>query len=406
MRNRPNNPFIKSTDIPDEYFCDREEETMSIIRLIENGNNVVLKSKRRLGKSSLLLHIFKQPAIRKGYNTLYIDLMGTRDAREFIAETQRAFLDAGFTRSARIAKQLPGFLQSLAVNLGASLLSAPTDIPSTMLPQAAVQFTLDEVFSFLEKTGKPNLVVFDEFQQTTCYPEDMPAMLRKTIQQLNNTRIIFSGSNRRLLTHLFEDATQPFYKSAREINLDILKQEPYSLFCRRMFKMYGKLLDDDAASLTYDIFANSTLSMQEVMNEVFASTSTGATAGHESVLDAIGTILRQKDGGFRETLDRIENARTRNTLRCIADLGIATGLTSTEILRKYRLDNASAVQNAIKYLTAPRVGLVTEIRPNYYRVEDKFLELWLQSKAGLLDRRIDESRSLLEKERALLCSDR
>lgn len=268
-----------------------------------------------------------------------------------------------------------------------------------MLPQAAVQFSLNEIFSFLEKTAKPNLVVFDEFQQISVYPEDMPGMLRKTIQRLNNTRVIFSGSNRRLLTRMFDDSTQPFYKSSREINLDIMRPEPYVSFCQRMFKEYGKSIDPSTALYAYHIFANSTLSLQEVMNEVFSATDQGETAGIESIQEAIVTIIRQKEGGFRETLDRIENARTRNVLRCIADMGIATGLTATATLRKYHLDNASAVQNAIKYLTNPKVGLVVEIRPNYYRVEDKYLELWLQSKLGLLQQRLEESEMLLKKER-------
>lgn len=401
MNKRPNNPFIKSTDIPDPYFCDRVQETEEIIRLVENGNNVVLKSQRRLGKSSLLMHIIHQPIIQKGYNTLYVDLMGTRDAREFIAETQRAFMDAGFTRSARVRKQIPGLLQSVAVNIGTALLSSPADVTSIMLPQSAVQFTLDEIFSFLEKTSKPNLVVFDEFQQISVYPEDMPGMLRKTVQRLNNTRIIYSGSNRRLLTRMFEDSTQPFYKSSREINLDILRPEPYVSFCRRMFKEYDKDIEADSALFAYNVFANSTLSLQEVMNEVFASACPGETAGYESVKDAILAIIRQKEVGFRETLDRIENIRTRNVLRCIADMGIATGLTSSAVLRKYHLDNASAVQNAIRSLTNPKVGLVAEIAPNYYRIEDKFFELWLQSKAGLLERRLEESETMLKKERRL-----
>ena len=30
MNKRPNNPFIKSTDIPDPYYCDRLQETRII----------------------------------------------------------------------------------------------------------------------------------------------------------------------------------------------------------------------------------------------------------------------------------------------------------------------------------------------------------------------------------------
>ena len=106
MSNKPNNPFFTGINIPNEYFCDRENETKDIIKRIENGKNIVLKSPRRIGKSSLIMHVFAQDEVRKKYNTLFVDINGTRDMDGFITEFKNAFLDAPFARTKRGAKDL------------------------------------------------------------------------------------------------------------------------------------------------------------------------------------------------------------------------------------------------------------------------------------------------------------
>lgn len=52
------NPFLTSGYISAEYFCDREEETKTLTRLLTNGNNVALISPRRMGKTGLIRHCF------------------------------------------------------------------------------------------------------------------------------------------------------------------------------------------------------------------------------------------------------------------------------------------------------------------------------------------------------------
>ncbi len=59
--NNLDNPFIVSKQIPDELFCDRKEETATLIKQIANGKDVVLVSPRRMGKTGLIHHLFRQP---------------------------------------------------------------------------------------------------------------------------------------------------------------------------------------------------------------------------------------------------------------------------------------------------------------------------------------------------------
>ena len=61
------NPFILRGYISDAYFCDREKETIDLIREIKNGNNITLIAPRRIGKTGLVQHVYAQEEIKDKY---------------------------------------------------------------------------------------------------------------------------------------------------------------------------------------------------------------------------------------------------------------------------------------------------------------------------------------------------
>ncbi len=78
------NPFIISGYISSDYFCDREKESDEFIRKVRNGNNLVLISPRRMGKTGLIEHCFLQNKIQKHFYTFYIDIYATSNLGEFV----------------------------------------------------------------------------------------------------------------------------------------------------------------------------------------------------------------------------------------------------------------------------------------------------------------------------------
>ena len=75
------NPFITRGYIPDECFCDRVNETQRLAKSLMNGNDVVLFSPRRMGKTGLITHVFEreeikhvryQPRVRAGGNQTFL----------------------------------------------------------------------------------------------------------------------------------------------------------------------------------------------------------------------------------------------------------------------------------------------------------------------------------------------
>ena len=383
----PFNPFFTGIQIPDTYFCDRKKETEDLISLIINGNNVVLKAKRRIGKSSLIYHIFNHSVIRDHYNTLYVDIFGTKSLADFHLTLQNKLLNAPFAKTAKIKRNFETLVKSVNISLGEynpvtggfalpSIGTSPSQLP--LLP-------MEDLFDFLETTKKPNLVVFDEFQQIQYYPERMAAILRSFTQKMNNTKFIFSGSSRHMLTVMFQMANQPFYKSAESFELGSLPLETYSQFCRHLFSEYGRDISEEAVQFLYYLFSGETAPMQETMNRVFSMTGTGDKADTHTIKDALNQLLDSHDTSFREIINRIERENVRNTLFCIAAMGIANNLTSAKIVQNYHLNSASSVQKSLLALQDENNPLIRKLSKGIYVMEDRLFELWIAREGNYIE---------------------
>lgn len=77
------NPFIVTGKIEPEYFCDRIKESERVIKLLTNGNNLVIISPRRMGKTGLIQFCYEKPIIKDEYYTFFIDILHTSSLREF-----------------------------------------------------------------------------------------------------------------------------------------------------------------------------------------------------------------------------------------------------------------------------------------------------------------------------------
>ena len=395
---KPMNPFFTGIVIPNDYFCDRKSETEMLIEYINNSVNVVLKSPRRIGKSSLIMHFFNQEEIAKNYNTLFVDIYGTKSMADFLHEFQNAFINAPFAKTEKGRKGIMDLFQRIYFQVNFNPEGTLGSARIGISPTQGYSITLSEMFSYLEKTQKPNIVVFDEFQKIKEYPEDAAAILRSYVQRMNNTHFIFSGSSRHMLDKMFENSNEPFYRSAKSMDLKPISQDVYISFAKGLFLSYGKNIDDAAIDLVYWLFSGNTYDMQEVMKETFMKTTTSESVTPEKVTGFIIDILEQRDYEFRDRLDKIDSEKARRLLYCIANEGIATGITSSAMIKQYNLDNASSVQNAIKYLGDDKRNIITKVGKNGFMLQNRFFELWLAKHSGSFQHKIETAKERFEKE--------
>lgn len=396
---RRHNPFHTKPIIPDKYFCGRQEETKRITALLENGNNVVLAAPRRVGKTTLLHHVLDQSVIRKNYNTFFIDLYDAVSAESFYERVKDAFKKTELSKNERLRFKEITEEYETTISLGGKIASIESS--RRIQKKILIENTLSNIFDILATTKKPNIVVFDEFQQIEDFQDKITRFLRTKFQSLANTVFVYSGSETHMLYSMFNNYNEPFYKSSMNFGLKRIELDTYTDFCRRTFKEYGKDVSPEAIQLVYDLFWGNFLNLQQVFNKVFDYTPKGEIADINSIKASIELILEDREELYRGVFRRFSEGKERNLLICIAQEGLAEGLTSSQMIRTYSLGSPSSVQNAIKNLTSSSDNFITKLTGTKYCLSDKFLELWIAQGRSLLELKYASAKTLAIKERSL-----
>ena len=368
------NPFIVSGRIPEDYFCDRVEESAQLEKSLTNQLNVVLTSSRRMGKTSLVDFVFNKPAISDEYITIFVDILQTTTFREFIFSLGTAVFDAVASRSEKWRKQFVTFMKSLSGSFGYDpIQNTPTfdvRLGDIQLPE----YTLREIFQYLESVDKRCLVVIDEFQQITRYPEkNVEEILRTHIQKLSNANFVFSGSRRRLMEEMFFSAKRPFYQSAKPLRLEAINQDVYFDFAQSHFQQAGKDISKEAFTYVYETFWGVTLYVQPLMKDAYIDTLPGTTCDIDMVKRLTDNYIRENDSHLREQLSFVTEAQ-KELLYAIHTEGQVQSITSSAFNRKHRLRSPSSTQSAALKLL--EYDLITR-KEKTYSLSDPLMDLWL-----------------------------
>lgn len=371
------NPFVIIGDIPEPYFCDREAETQRIIRTITNEGNIVLMSPRRMGKSRLVKHVFKQPEIAKHYQTFYIDLLHTSSIREFAYTFGKTVFDQLKSRSEKMLQSLTQALKSIAGTFG---FDPMTGLPTFTLEMGRIQspeYTIQEIMEWLENCNTPCIVCFDEFQRINKYPDNkqgqVEAMLRSIIQHLRNVNFIFAGSEQHLLSEMFFSSAKPFYNSADQLNLNPLDIDVYSDFVKLWMDRYKKSIDIDALKFYYTKFEGTTYCLQKLMHEAFIDCGTGITCDRTLLDRTFANMLEEARENISKLLGTLTEQQ-KNALYAIAREGKAERVLSAAFIKRHALVSSSSMQSAIRKLT--ELELIS-VNGNTYSVSDIMIRLYI-----------------------------
>jgi hypothetical protein len=368
------NPFVLSPAIPDELFCDRVSETESLTKSIKNQENVVLISPRRVGKTGLIYHCFNQPEISNDYITVSIDILHTTSFQELIKELGAAVFNTVAKRSEKLTKLFVGTLRSLSGSFGLDPVSYTPTFDIKLGQITSPEYTLEEIFSYLEKADKPCVVAIDEFQQITKYQEgNIEALLRGHIQKLSNTRFIFAGSERRLMNEMFFSDKRPFYQSASLLQLEPIHLEIYTAFAIQQFKASGKDIDPEAVAWVYQVFDGVTMYVHKLLHDSFADTQPGETCNITAMQWAAEQLLQQNSKRLQELLAYVTEQQKEVLYAIAADRNVQR-ITSSDFVKRHHLKSASAVQSAAKRLLD--LDLITE-QHKTFSVSDPLLRIWI-----------------------------
>lgn len=372
------NPFIVSGKIPDEYFCDREQETKQLTDFLISEENVVLMSQRRMGKSKLVEHCFDGGRMGGDYLFLHLEILHTTSFREFIQLFGAVVFDAIAKRNVRMLKLFTATLRSLSGSFGYDPVQNVPTFDIRLGDITMPDYTLKEILQYIEGADRRCIIVIDEFQQVTKYPEkNVEALLRSHVQRLSNANFVFAGSQRRLMEEMFFSEKRPFFMSARSIVLQPIPLDVYKEFACSHFLSAGKVIDEAAVELVYNTFMGVTLYLQRIMKDSFNLALQGGNCSVEAVKKLIDDYVLECEPRLREQLAFVSDTQ-KELLYAVSEEGQPVkSITAAAFIKRHKLKSPSAVQAAAKKLL--EYDLLTR-QEGRYSIADPLLAIWLSSK--------------------------
>lgn len=372
------NPFYITGIIPEPYFCDREKETLWMVRTLENKAHILLTSPRRMGKTQLIRHVFEQPSIKDNCYTFYTDIYPTTSLHELVLFLSKEIYSVLVPKGKTVLDKFLAGLHSLAGCFGYDPVSNTPTFNVKLGDIHSPELTLEEIFQYLEQADKPCIFAIDELQQIANYPEkNVEALLRSYIQKMNNCLFIYAGSNRHILENMFNSAAKPFYNSAEQIYLECISKDVYTAFIAEQFNRASRNITPGAASLAYDLFEGHTYYVHNVLHNAFAYIDSDKTVDEADISKILSDILEEKGRSFASLMNQL-NYQQKEVLIAIAKEGRASGVTSVAFVKKHALKSPSSVQYAISALLEKQLlTYENEGRTKFYSVSDRFLEMWI-----------------------------
>ena len=333
----PLNPFVLTGYVSPDYFCDRQKEADKIISALLNGRNITLTSPRRMGKTGLIHHVFHNMQENNDVKCFYVDLYQT-DSLELLVK--------------KLADTIPGF--------------------KVDVEPGQAEYSLSEIFAYMEQSDYRCFVAFDEFQTIAGYADkNVEALLRSYIQRLTNVNFIFSGSQRHVLENMFVSASRPFYQSTQMMPLGTIDENAYYMFSSEKMRKIGQSIDRDTFDYIYTKLSSHTWYVHTLLNRLY---ETGyETINKDTVDEILSDILLENEGTFQTFLRLVTPIQTR-VLYAIASEGSIKEIQGKAFLTKYQLGAASTVKTAVKSLVDKELLLDNN---GEYQLYDRFFGLWL-----------------------------
>ncbi|MCD8208425.1 MAG: ATPase [Bacteroidales bacterium] len=370
------NPFVTMGLIGTGCFCGRENEMARLIKFLTNGNNVVLISPRRMGKTALVQSCYRKPIIKNNYRAFLIDILNTSSLREFTFLLGKSIYETLLPRGRKFADQFMSFLKSINKLFEQNDETGHTGFNINMGGIEEPEITLEEIFKYLDNADKPCIVTINEFQQICKYPgKNMEIVLYSYIKNTKNCRFIFSGSETHIMGEMFLSGKRPFYMSSDMLELGPIPPETYIPFVENIFKKNGRKIAKTDVELVYNLFKGHTFYVQKTFNVSFSNTPEGGTCTLKTIQLSLDQISEEYSPHYRKIMSNIPE-RQKELLCAIAKDVEATQLTSIAFIKRHNLASASSIQAATIKLLENEI--ITE-NDKVYSVYDRFFAIWINN---------------------------
>src|SRR5918995_3594246 len=374
------NPFNFGDLAFDATFTDREDELRELQADIRNGLNVVVFAPRRYGKSSLVLRA-AQNLTKEGVLIAQVDLMQTATKEQLAAKLAASIHENIASPLLRARDRAAQLFRGLRVTPVMTLDPSDGSVAFSFSAGHAaedVDATLERILELPAELAAERertvALVFDEFQEVLDIDPRLRALMRATFQSQRDVAHVYLGSKRTMMERLFNDANEPFWRSAKQVELGPIPREPFERFIRERFSSTGKTVAEDVVTAILDRTGGHPHGTQELCYALWGEVEEGAAADADDLERALERVLRSENAHFT----RVWETASRNqrlVLQALAQEPLRP-ITSEAYRHRYGLPAPSSVQKALDRLVADEV--VTREHAGAYRIAEPFLADWIR----------------------------
>lgn len=373
------NPFKYGGVVSGRDFTDRKSELAQMVRELSSGQNILLYSPRRYGKSSLAVAVLDKLQ-KEGFMTAFIDLYGCVSeadlANKLIEKTVIPAYDTtdkvvNFFKSA-----FSGVRPELTIGTDGSIKVSISREPQT-LDEKELSEVLDTPEKLAKAKGKRLVVVFDEFQEIMELDGvRLEKLMRASFQHHKSVTYVFMGSKRHIIEQMFENLNAPFYKFAKPFPLEKIPVPEFKSFILTRFNEEHVRIDSSIVDSVLAFTNGHPYFTQQLCHELWNMACEKGKVDEADLRKAVESIVNL----YNDLYLRMWDSMTLPQRRLVIALSLENTVSSIYSLpwiKKHGLQSASQVKRAMDQLA--KNGTVEKISGNYY-LSDVFFREWIKAK--------------------------
>lgn len=375
------NPFTFGDLALDEAFTDREIELRELTADMRNGQNVLVYAPRRYGKSSLLIRA-TQRLLRQKVLVGYCDLMRTPTKERFAAALARTIYEDMASPVGQALERAASLFRGLRLvptievdpNTGDLRFSFQPGRRATDIDET-IERLLELPAEIAVERKRRAVLVFDEFQEVLTIDKRFPNLMRAVFQAQPEVSHVYLGSKRHLLERIFNDRNEPFWRSAKQLEIGSIAPEKFASYIQTRFGDSGRSIGADAAQRLVAITHGHPYATQELAYFTWELTPDGAQATIAVIEQALDNVLRSEHNHLVALWD---DASPRQRLVMIALAEEPTdSIYAASYRERHELPSTPTLQTALDALIAREV-VGRDSSSGELAIIEPFLAEWLE----------------------------
>jgi len=369
------NPFIYGETVSGDNFCDRVLEMKELVTDIKNGQNVIIFSPRRYGKTSLIKQVLRKVEAQ-GILAFYVDLYPAINKGKFI-EIYAGAISAGISGGVRqvvkrIKEYLPRIIPKVVMDDQSFHLEFEFDRTGSISPN--IDDLLCAANKEADRQNKSAVVVFDEFQEIADFDDDeIERKMRSVFQNHRNVSYIFMGSKTHLMRDIFNNPNRPFYKSGKHFPLGKIDHEELGLFAKKKFSDQDIVIGYNELKSILNNTECHPYYFQMLCNVLWELCMDSRVITESDIGKALDILISRESSAYIAMWEEL-TIKQKNLMVALAKEDFPE-VFSKKFLETYGLGPSSSIQKALKKLL--KKELIQQENGSYI-VYDMFFKKWIK----------------------------